>query len=300
MTDRPILVTGSTGQLGRELTKLSSRAAEIVGLSRDDLDVTSREAVKQIFKRLRPRAIINAAAYTAVDKAELKDELPRAHKVNVDAVANIGEEAAAIGARVVHVSTDYVFDGTASTPYTPSAEPRPLSVYGSTKLDGEKALAACGAEALIVRTAWLYAGVGKNFLNTILGLIHSGRDLSIVSDQVSTPTSAADLAPVLLRSALDSGLKGIVHWTNGGVASWYDFAVAIQGLALERSILDKPVRITPTTTADYTQGKTLAPRPAFSVLDSTLLWTRYGKPNDWRGALASVLDSVGAATRSSR
>lgn len=286
---RVIIITGAGGQLGRELMACNHPDAELVGFARRDLDLENRRQVAEAFGRLGPSAVINSAGYTAVDKAESEQE--RAKRANVDGVRNVAEEARKIGARVVHVSTDYVFDGNASTPYLPGAVPNPPNVYGSTKLEGERAFAAAGVEGVVVRTAWLYAKAGKNFLNTILGLIRSEKDLRVISDQVSTPTSASDLAPVLVRCALDSGVNGIAHWTNAGSGSWYDFAVAIQELAKERSIIRNKVQITPITTEEY-RPQAPARRPAFSVLDSSHLWSRYGQPRDWRESLASVLDQM--------
>jgi dTDP-4-dehydrorhamnose reductase len=280
-----ILVMGAGGQLGRELAATNLAGAEIVALDHRQCDIESRDQVARIFMQHRPHAVINAAAYTAVDKAESEPE--RAYRTNVDGVRNLAEEARATGARLVHVSTDYVFDGNASAPYAPEATPNPLGVYGASKFEGEQAFAASRVDGAIVRTAWLYSAAGKNFLTTILGMIRSGRDLRIISDQIGNPTSASALARVLLRCAFDHTVNGVLHWTDAGSGSWYDFAVAIHDLALERSIIEKAVRITPIRSEDY---PTVARRPAYSVLDSSLLWAAYGKPAEWRHALANVLD----------
>lgn len=285
VSNKRVLVTGAGGQLGRELIAARFPGAEIVGLDRHQCDIENRGQLAEVFRRFRPNAVINAAAYTAVDRAEL--EAARAFQANATGVHNVAEEARAIGARLIHVSTDYVFDGAESSPYAPDARPSPLGVYGSSKLAGETAFLASGVNGVVVRTAWLYSAGGKNFLRTILGMLGSGRDLRVVSDQIGTPTSASELATVLLQSALDSTLNGVVHWTNAGMCSWYDFAVAIRGLAKDRSITTSEVRIIPIRTEDY---PSVARRPAYSVLDSSLLWSIYGQPNHWRDALANVLD----------
>lgn len=286
-----ILVTGGGGQLGRALASSKFGDAEVVAVGRGECDIEIRSQVAQTFDRFHPDAVINAAAYTAVDQAELEPGL--AHRVNVDGVRNIAEEAKRVGARVVHVSTDYVFDGTTSAPYQPNATPNPLGVYGSSKLEGEAILSGIPVRSTIVRTGWLYSGVGRNFLSTILEKIRAGEDLRIVSDRIGTPTSATELAVVLLRCALDDGVRGVVHWTNAGSGSWYDFAVEIQKLALQRSMAIKPVKIRPILSAEF---PTKAKRPPYSVLDSSILWERYGRPNDWRQALAFVLDTWGSTS----
>ena len=281
---RRILVTGGGGQLGGELAKCSVADFEIVALDRNECDIEDAAQVADVVKRYQPVAVINAAAYTAVDKAESEPE--RAFRGNAEGVENVAEAAVAVGARVVHVSTDYVFDGSAREPYPPSAPTHPLSVYGKSKLEGERAFMASGANGAIVRSAWLYASRGKNFLNTILDRIQAGKDLRVVCDQIGTPTSCADLAAVLLRVALDPEVSGIVHWTNAGRASWYDFAKEIQNVALKLGVISRPVQITSINTSEYPLP---ARRPPYSVLDASELTNRYGPPRDWRTALFDVV-----------
>lgn len=282
-----LLVTGASGQLGRALSVLQWKGVEIIGLSRSECDITNRAQVDDAFDKHRPTAVINAAAYTAVDQAESDSEA--VYRTNVKGVENLVVAAKRARARVVHVSTDYVFNGASTNPYGPDSRPDPLGVYGESKLEGEQVFSNSGVGGVIVRTAWLYSATGKNFLNTILRLIRSGTDLRVVSDQLGTPTAAPDLAHVLLRCALDPELHGVAHWTNSGMASWYDFAVAIQDRAAARGLIQNKVPITPITTEEY---PTPARRPAFSLLDCSLLWSRYGRARDWRDALDVVLDSA--------
>jgi len=282
-----LLVTGASGQLGRAVTMVRWSGVEIIGLPRDQCDVAQRGDVKKAFDSHRPTAVINTAAYTAVDDAESNSEI--AYRTNVEGIKNVAEIATMFGARVVHVSTDYVFDGTSTVPYRPDSAPYPLGVYGRTKLEGERVFTESGVRGVIVRTAWLYSAIGKNFLNTILRLVRSGKELRVVCDQVGTPTATMDLAPVLVRCAFDGDLNGVAHWTNEGAASWYDFAVAIQDLARERGLIESEVSIAPITTEEY---PTAARRPAFSLLDCSLLWSRYGKARNWSEALGAVLDSA--------
>ncbi len=285
-----VLVTGADGQLGRELARTAPGDVHLVPLNRRALDVSSPANVADAFERHRPAIVINAAAYTAVDRAEQERDLAAA--VNVDGPRLLAEAARNHGARLIHVSTDFVFDGTASTPYAPAAETNPLGVYGATKRAGEVALSA--SDHLIVRTGWVYASRGNNFVNTMLRLMKERDGLGVVADQIGTPTWAHGLAEALWSFAARAGTAGIYHWSDAGVASWYDFAVAIQEEAVALGLLERAIPVTPITAADY---PTPARRPAYSVLDKTATWQLLGiTPMHWRTALRNMLCATSSRT----
>jgi dTDP-4-dehydrorhamnose reductase len=285
-----VLITGSGGQLGQALVASAPKEIRILAVTREDCDVSNASTVGEVFQSFEPTAVINAAAYTAVDQAEA--DRNRAFAVNAVGPENLARAAARHGARLVHVSTDYVFDGTRTEPYPTDALPSPINVYGSSKAAGEIAVTQSGADALIVRTAWLYSAAGKNFLTTMLGRMRNGGILRVVADQFGTPTSVSQLATVLWWCALASRLNGIRHWTNGGEASWYDFAVAIHEIALANGLVSHPVSIVPIPTNEY---PTPARRPGYSVLDSTSLWDAYRAPDHWRNALSETIQQIAPA-----
>lgn len=278
------LVTGSGGQLGRALLAAAPDGVQVIGLARADFDIADDVSVKAALKAHEPDLIINAAAYTAVDQAE-RDE-PSAYRINRDGPSLLARQAAAAGIRLVHVSTDFVFDGTKSSPYRVSDPTAPLGVYGASKLAGEQAVRAALGEALIVRTAWVYAAQGGNFMRTMLRLMATQPALRVVADQVGTPTHAASLASAIW-GLVAARASGIHHYTDAGVASWYDFAVAIQEGALELGLLDRAIPIAPIRTEDY---PTPAQRPAYSVLDKTATYAALGRPaKHWRHELKAAL-----------
>ncbi len=278
------IVTGAGGQLGQALRSAAPKAWEVVTLDRAELDITDAGAVARRIEGERPDLILNAAAYTAVDRAEA--EADRAEAVNTRAVAHLAAAARASGARLVHVSTDFVFDGRAGRPYPPDAATAPLGSYGRSKLAGE---VAAGADALILRTAWVYATAGRNFLHTMLRLMRERDEVRVVNDQIGTPTSAAGLARAICALAAD-GAQGIFHYTDSGVASWYDFAVAIQDEALAIGLLDRAVPVIPVPTTEF---PTAAERPAYSVLDKEATWHRLGwRAPHWRVALRTTLKEL--------
>ena len=284
------LILGANGQLGTELAKTAPEGVALIPHDRATLDVTDVQAVSETFSSERPQLVINAAAYTAVDRAE--EEPDQAQAVNAVGAGHVAAVAAAQGARLVHVSTDFVFDGAASTPYLPEARTRPLSVYGKTKRDGEEAVLAAYPEAIVLRTAWLYAAGGRNFVATMLRLMQEGKPLRVVADQVGSPTWARTLAEATWALGLNLAASGIHHWTDAGVASWYDFAVAIQDEALALGLLDTPTTIEPIGTADY---PTPARRPAYSVLDCRATRETAGlAPRHWRHALREMLGELHA------
>lgn len=277
---------GAAGQLGRALIGAAPADAEVTALDRTRLDLTDTDAIRTAIAAARPDVVFNAAAYTAVDRAEGEPELARA--VNATAVGAMAEALDATGGRLVHVSTDFVFDGQASTPYAPDAACSPLSVYGATKRDGE---IAAGSSALVVRTSWVHAAGGANFVRTMIRLMHEKDSLGVVADQIGSPTWAPGLASALWRLAA-LGATGILHHRDAGVASWYDFAVAIQEEALAAGLLDRAIPIRPIATADY---PTPARRPAFSLLDTGATRALLGEDTPhWRENLRAMLKEEAA------
>jgi dTDP-4-dehydrorhamnose reductase len=277
------MVTGAGGQLARALIAFAPPGVRITALSSRDLDISDAAAVAVAVRREEPQLIFNAAAYTAVDLAE--SHADRAFAVNRDGPAALAAASREAGARLVHVSTDFVFDGLLGRPYLPDDEARPLGVYGASKRAGEVAVAATLPDALIVRTAWVYSPHGHNFVKTMLRIMATRGEARVVADQIGAPTSAANLADALWRLQA-AGAVGIYHYTDAGVASWYDFAKAIAEEAQALKMLG-PVHVRPIGTADY---PTPAPRPPFSVLDCQRTWDLVGvSPPQWRTALREVL-----------
>ncbi|QMW22077.1 dTDP-4-dehydrorhamnose reductase [Sandaracinobacteroides saxicola] len=279
------LIAGAAGQLGRALQATAPAGATVIAPDEARFDILDAAAVDAIIAETRPTHLFNAAAYTAVDKAET--DADTAHRVNATAVATLATAARAHGAKLVHISTDFVFDGTASTPYPPDATPNPLGLYGATKRAGETA-ALANPDALIVRTAWVYAAKGNNFVHTMLRLMRERPELRVVADQVGTPTHATGLARALWALAA-ANARGIFHWTDAGVCSWYDFAVAIQEEALALGLLATAIPILPIRTTDY---PTPARRPAYSVLDKTDTWALTGPALPWRAELRLCLQDI--------
>lgn len=278
-----VLVTGAGGQLGRALQRSVPENLECIALDRAGLDVTDARAIARVLDTRKPQAVINAAAYTAVDEAET--DVEAATRLNTTAPGLLAAATAQRGMRLLHVSTDFVFDGTAGRPYRPGDAPHPLNAYGRTKRAGEEAVLAAQPQALILRTAWVYSTAGRNFLDTMLRLMATRQALDVVADQVGTPTCADGLAQALWR-ALERQLSGLHHWTDAGVASWYDFAVAIAEEATAIGLLARAPKIHPIRSEDY---PTPARRPAFSVLDKTMTWTALDlTPPHWRTTLRNV------------
>ena len=284
-----ILVTGANGQLGCEMQRLGAVSPNnYIFTDVAELDVSDAGAVLRAAEQTRAEAIVNCAAYTNVERAE-EDEAT-ADRLNRLAPANLAAAAAATGATLIHISTDYVFDGTAHTPYTEQAPTAPLGVYGRTKLAGEQAVEASGCSYLILRTAWLYSAFGNNFLKTMLRLTAERESLNVVFDQIGTPTYAGDLA-LGIFSVIEGqqfrGHEGLYHFSNEGVSSWYDFAVEIAAAAGH----DK-CRIEPCHTAEYPSK---APRPAYSVLDKSKFKTTFGIEIPlWRESMLYCLKTMQA------
>ena len=283
-----VLVTGAGGQVGRLLRATCPEGIELVACTHAALDIGDRDAVRRTFDDVQPAAVINAAAYTAVDKAESESALAR--RINSEGPGHLAVSAAACGARLLHLSTDFVFDGAASSPYRPEAHPNPLGVYGATKREGELAvLEALPEHSVIVRTAWVYAAEGKNFLNTMLRLMRERGAVRVVADQVGTPTAARPLAEVLWQIVARPEIRRIHHWTDAGVASWYDFAAAIAEEGAALGLLPSGVTVSPIATEDY---PTPAHRPAYSVLEKRSLTALGLTPKHWRQRLRETLKEL--------
>ena len=283
-----VLIAGADGQIGRALAAAAPAGAVVLAVGRGGMDLTRPGDVAQVVRDARPDWIFNAAAYTAVDQAESEPALARA--VNEDGARVLAAAAGAAGARMLQLSTDYVFDGRNTRPYRPDDRPSPLGVYGATKLGGERAvLETLGPRAVVLRTAWVYAATGRNFLRTMLRLLSEREQVSVVRDQVGTPTSAASVARAAWAAAA-AARGGIEHWTDAGTASWYDFALAIQEDATSLGLLSAAARVIPISTEEY---PTPARRPRYSVLDCSATRAALGlEPEPWRAELRLVLAEV--------
>lgn len=285
-----VLVTGGRGQLGRALVETAPEGHQVVAVDRSTLDICDAGAIRHAIAAHAPELIVNTAAYTAVDKAE--SDVEAAFAANRDAPGELARQARASGARLIQLSTDFVFDGQGSSPYRPDHPVAPIGIYGASKAAGEAAVTAALPDALILRTSWVYAAHGANFMLSMLRLMRSQPGLRVVADQVGTPTHAFSLARAIW--ALDAaGARGIHHYSDAGVASWYDFAVAIQEEALAAGLLDDAVPVRPVRTVDF---PTPARRPAYSVLDKTGSYELLGQPAahwrvELRAALAILRDS---------
>jgi dTDP-4-dehydrorhamnose reductase len=277
-----ILLTGKTGQLGSALLSTLAPLGEVIACDRSQLDLADPEAIRAVVRAAKPRVIVNAAAYTAVDKAEAEEGV--AMKINRDGPRTLAAEAANGGALLVHFSTDYVFDGEKRAAYTEHDVPRPLNAYGRSKLGGEQAILSSACRRLIVRTSWVYGPIGRNFPLTIMKAAREHRELRVVDDQVGAPTSTGMLAralPGMIKRALDdASLDGLYHLSAAGEVSWYDFALAI----LAAKGLKAAVK--PISSKEY---QVAALRPHNSVLDNAKVRQRFGIPlPPWEAGLAEL------------
>lgn len=280
-----ILVTGANGQLGLNIQRIfnSHPGLDVTYTDAETLDITSRECVRKWLKDDHYDILINCAAYTAVDKAE--SEALLASKLNTEAVGYLASTARETGTKIIHISTDYVFPGDHCRPYNEHDEPNPHSIYGRTKLEGEAVLKSFCPDAIIIRTAWLYSEDGANFVKTMLDKGSQGIDLKVVCDQIGTPTYARDLAQAIFSIVTaKEWLGGIYHFTNEGVASWYDFAKAIFRIARLN------VNVTPCSSTEY---KTPAKRPLFSVLNKTKIKKAYNlRIPYWEDSLRECIANI--------
>lgn len=277
-----ILVTGAHGQVGMELNFLSSllETHAFVFVSHADLDIADEAAVNTFVANGNFTALVNCAAYTAVDKAESEKEL--AYNVNATAAGNLAKVCKQHGVRFIHFSTDFIFDGTHSVPYSEDEVTAPLSVYGASKLEGEKLVQQHNPDALIIRTSWVYSSFGNNFVKTILRLCRERESLNVIFDQVGTPTYARDLAAAVLQILQQPEWKpGVYNYSNEGVASWYDFAIAIRDLG------GLTTRVLPIETSQY---PTPAVRPKYSVLNKKKIKSAYALEIPyWRDSLTACI-----------
>lgn len=279
-----LLVTGSNGQLGHEIQKVAKQAPytnhTFYFTGSKDLDICDEEALHQFFTNHEIDVVINCAAYTAVDKAE--EEIELCEQINRIAPQYLAQVAQANGARVIHISTDYVFDGTSCKPYREDDKTSPCSVYGRTKLAGEEAIMNFCPLSSIVRTAWLYSAHGNNFVKTMYELGKERDKLNVVVDQIGTPTYAGDLAEALLKMAISGSHPGIYHYTDEGVCSWYDFTLAIHEMAQITDCMVSPI--------PGSQYPTAAARPHYSVLDKQKIRAVYDvKTPYWRDSLRKCI-----------
>lgn len=291
LLQKNILVTGANGQLGKEIRNLQAINPndnfKFFFTDSSQLDITDAEAVEHFIKDNSIRYVVNCAAYTAVDNAE--DDAERCYAVNRDGVINLGKAAAKHKAKVIHVSTDYVFDGTATEPYNEEAVVNPQSVYGNSKLAGEKGLLEVCPNSIIIRTAWLYSRYGKNFVKTMMQLGRNRSELNVVADQTGTPTNAADLAEaigrILHHSESNEFQSGVYHYSNEGVTTWYDFT-----LAIHKSVGIDTCKVSPITTDQY---PTKATRPKYSVLDKTKIKNAFGlSVPTWEDSLEKCVELI--------
>lgn len=287
-----ILVTGANGQLGNEMRTLSvgsphrfifTDVNDVPGCETVHLDITNPDAISLVAESENVDVIVNCAAYTNVDRAE--EDVDTAKLLNCTAVGNLAGVASKRKAVLIHISTDYVFPGTSCRPVSETDEPSPESVYGSTKLEGEKAVRASGCRAIIIRTAWLYSQYGKNFVKTMLNLFRSNPEVKVVCDQVGTPTYAGDLAAFIMH-VINNGLEktGTYHFSNEGAISWYDFANAV------RELSGLKVKVSPCSSSQFPAK---AKRPHYSVLDKTLAKETFGVEIPyWRDSLEKCMKLI--------
>jgi dTDP-4-dehydrorhamnose reductase len=281
-----ILVSGANGQLGKELMQSIPSGYNVTGVGREELDISNLDMVLDVVNHISPDIIINAAAYTAVDKAE--SEPDKAYAINAQGAANLAEVAAAENCRLIHISTDFIFDGEQLRPYHPDSKPNPRSVYGASKWKGEQLIAATsGLSYTIIRTSWVYSVHGNNFVKTILRLLKEKEKLGIIVDQIGSPTWTYGLARAVWSITGKSNVPALLHWSDEGVASWYDFTVAIQEEALDIGIISRAIPIDAIPSTDYPLP---AQRPNFSVLEKSDTWKLLGfRAKHWRQSLRKML-----------
>jgi dTDP-4-dehydrorhamnose reductase len=281
-----ILLTGITGQLGQELFPHLQAVGTVTGCDRDTLDLANPDSIRPVMSTVQPDVVVNCAAYTAVDQAEREPD--RAMAINGTGVGILAQESHKWGARLLHVSTDYVFDGTQSQPYRETDTTHPLGQYGESKLAGEEAIRQVGGDAIILRTAWVYGTGGSgNFVKTMLRLGSQREELGVVTDQVGSPTWTGDLAAAIASMVQLAIPPGTYHYTNSGVASWYDFAIAIFEEAQALGFPLKIQRVKPISTEEY---PTPARRPSYSVLSLAKIASTLGTyPPHWRQGLRQML-----------
>jgi len=287
---KKVLLIGAKGQVGQELQVTLQFLGEVISIGREELDLTNSEKISQLIREIHPDYLVNAAAYTAVDKAETEPDL--AYSINAIAPKIMAESAEKIKAKFLHISTDYVFDGRKNTPYLETDLTNPLGVYGQSKLRGEEEIKTVNSQVIILRTAWVYGSYGKsNFVKTMLRLGKEREELKVVVDQVGSPTWAKDIAAAITQLLINAdNPPGIYNFTNSGVASWFDLTKAIFEEAKISGIPLKIQRVIPITTAEY---PTPAVRPAYSVLSGQKISQQLGYiPPYWRDSLKAMLNQL--------
>ena len=287
---KKVLLIGAKGQVGQELQVTLPQLGEVISIGREELDLTNSEKISQLIREIHPDYLVNASAYTAVDKAETEPDL--AYSINATAPKIMAEAAEKIKAKFLHISTDYVFDGRKNTPYLETDLTNPLGVYGQSKLRGEEEIKTVNSQAIILRTAWVYGSYGKsNFVKTMLRLGKEREELKVVVDQVGSPTWAKDMATAITQLLINvDNPPGIYNFTNSGVASWFDLTKAIFEEAKISGIPLKIQRVIPITTAEY---PTPAVRPAYSVLSGQKISQQLGYiPPYWRDSLKAMLTQL--------
>lgn len=282
-----ILVIGKSGQVANELLATVPRSHEVICLGRNEVDITNIIDLQNKVTEYNPSVIINASAYTAVDKAE--SDIDNAYLINEQAVKNIAVVSKDINCKLIHISTDFIFDGESNQAYRIYDTPNPTGIYGSSKLAGERSLIDIyPVNSIIVRTSWVYSTYGNNFVKTMLKLMADKPQMNIVSDQIGCPTNAKDLACFIWKLVELKTFLPIYHWSDLGVASWYDFAIAIQNIAFDLGKLDTCIPLLPIKTSDY---PTPAKRPKFSLLDC-LGSQEIQKAKYWRESLIECIESL--------
>jgi dTDP-4-dehydrorhamnose reductase len=282
-----VLIAGAAGQVGRSLRRAAPDGAEVLPFDRTQLDISDERQVETVLRQHRPDVVINAAAYTQVDRAE--SEPGQAFQVNEFGARNLARGSLSVGARLVHISTNYVFAGDRALPYGTDVEAGPLSAYGRSKLAGERVVSdVLGDRCVIIRTSWVYERSGSNFVSSMLNQMRSRDSIGVVYDQVATPTWAMSVAQAIWAIVGHEEVHGVQHWTDAGTASWYDFAIAIRDEALARGLLTRRVTIRPIRTAAY---PTPAARPPYSILDTESTRSLIGlDAPHWRENLCRMLD----------
>jgi dTDP-4-dehydrorhamnose reductase len=284
---KKIIVLGANGQLGNEFRQLEKDFPSFKFFFYDvaEMDIMQKDLVDRGISEVKPDFVVNCAAYTAVDKAETDKEL--AYAINSDAVKNISAACVAHSVKLIHISTDYVFDGEASEPYTEDSPVNPTSIYGLSKLEGEKEALQAAENAIVIRTAWVYSVYGNNFVKTMLRLMSTKPEISVVADQFGSPTYALDLAVAIMQIiSEEKWIPGIYHFTNEGIINWFDFASEI------KNISGLSCTIHPITTEQY---PTPAKRPKYSVLDKTKIQQTFNiKLRDWKESLQDCLNKMPA------
>lgn len=279
-----VLIIGKNGQVAWELQQTCPKHITAQALGRDGINITDPLSIEQVIEQINPAVIINASAYTAVDKAE--SEKDEAYSINASAVELLAKAATKHSIRLLHISTDFVFDGSKNTPYEVDDKTNPINVYGASKLAGEQAIKAyCKVNSTIVRTSWVYSSHGNNFVKTMLRLMTEKDELNVVSDQIGCPTNARGLAKYLWKLAEQETLEPIYHYSDLGIASWYDFAIAIQDISFELGILEKKIPLKPIPSKAY---PTAAKRPIYSLMQQTLSLNK----QHWGLLLRKVIESL--------